>query len=52
MNRYRKIARKIVTFTKHVVPDWIYFARGFWHLGDFCNIFLPNISEDQKNPTI
>ena len=48
MNRYRKIARKIVTLPKHVVPDWIYFARGFWHLGNFCNIFLPNISEDQK----
>ena len=26
----------------------IYIARGPWHLGDFCNIFLPNISEDQK----
>ena len=25
-----------------------YIARGPWHLGDFCNIFLPNISEDQK----
>ena len=26
----------------------IYLARGPWHLGNFCNIFLPNISEDQK----
>ena len=26
----------------------IYIARGPWHLGDFCNIFLPNESEDQK----
>ena len=26
----------------------IYIARGPWHLRDFCNIFLPNISEDQK----
>ena len=26
----------------------IYIARGFWHLGDFCNIFRPNVSEDQK----
>ena len=31
----------------------IYIARGPWHLGDFCIIFLPNISEDQKkNSTI
>ena len=30
-------------------PGRIYIARGPWHLGDFCNIFLPNISEDQKN---
>ena len=29
-------------------PGRIYIARGPWHLGDFCNIFLPNISEDQK----
>ena len=21
---------------------------GPWHFGDFCNIFLPNIGEDQK----
>ena len=32
--------------------DRIYIARGSWHSGDFCNIFLPNISEDQKSPTI
>ena len=29
-------------------PGRIYIARGRWHVGDFCNIFLPNISEDQK----
>ena len=29
----------------------IYIALGPWHLGDFCNIFLPNIGEDQKNLT-
>ena len=29
-------------------PGRIYIARGTWHLGDFCSIFLPNISEDQK----
>ena len=28
-------------------PGRIYIARGPWHLGDFCNIFLANISEDQ-----
>ena len=26
----------------------IYFALGPWHFGDFCNMFLPNIGEDQK----
>ena len=26
----------------------IYIALGPWHLGDFCNIFVPNIGEDQK----
>ena len=29
-------------------PGRIYIARGPWHLGNFCNIFQPNISEDQK----
>ena len=33
-------------------PGRIYIAQGPWHVGDFCNIFLPNISEDQKSPTI
>ena len=33
-------------------PGRIYIARCLWHLGDFRNIFLPNISEDQKSPTI
>ena len=27
-----------------------YIAQGHWYLGDFCNILLPNISEDQKSP--
>ena len=26
----------------------IYFPLGLWHFGDFRNIFLPNIGEDQK----
>ena len=26
----------------------IYIARCPWHFGDYCNIFLPNIDEDQK----
>ena len=33
-------------------PGRIYIAPGPWRLEDFCNIFLPNISEDQKSPTI
>ena len=33
-------------------PGRIYIARGLWHLKDFCNIFLLNINQDQKNPTV
>ena len=29
-------------------PGRIYFLREPWHYGDFCNIFLPNIGEDQN----
>ena len=32
-----------------LLPGRIYFALGPWHFGDFRNIFLPNIGEDQKN---
>ena len=31
-----------------LLPGRIYFALRPWHFGDFCNIFLPNIGEDQK----
>ena len=31
-----------------LLPGRIYFALGPWHFGDFRNIFLPNIGEDQK----
>ena len=31
-----------------LLPGRIYIALGPWHFGDFCNIFLPNIGEDQK----
>ena len=31
-----------------LLPSRIYFALGPWHVGDFRNIFLPNIGEDQK----
>ena len=31
-----------------LLPDRIYIARGPWCFEDFRNIFLPNISEDQK----
>ena len=29
-------------------PGQIYIARGPWYSMDFCNIFLPNIGEDQE----
>ena len=38
----------MVTSTNHVIAGRIYFALGPWHLGDFRNIFLPNIGEEQK----
>ena len=38
----------MVTLLKMLFPSRIYIARGPWYLGDFSNIFLPNISEDQK----
>ena len=31
-----------------LLPARIYIALGPWHFADFCNIFLPNIGEDQK----
>ena len=31
-----------------LLPGRIYIAPGPWHFGDFCNIFLPSIGEDQK----
>ena len=33
-----------------LLPGRIYIALGPWHFGDFCNIFLPNVGEDQKTP--
>ena len=30
-----------------LLPGRIYIALGPWHFGDFLNIFLPNIGEDQ-----
>ena len=38
----------MVTSTNHVIAGRIYFALGPWHFGDFRNIFLPNIGEEQK----
>ena len=35
-----------------LLPGRIYIALGPWHFGDFRNIFLPNIVEDQNNLTI
>ena len=31
-----------------LLPGRIYIALDPWHFGDFCNIFLPNVGEDQK----
>ena len=31
-----------------LLPRRIYIALGPWHFGDFRNIILPNIGEDQK----
>ena len=30
------------------LPGRIYIVPGPWQFGDFCNIFLPSIGEDQK----
>ena len=30
-----------------LLPGLIYIALGPWHFGDFRNIFLPNVGEDQ-----
>ena len=30
-----------------LLPGRIYIALGPWHFGDFRNVFLPNIVEDQ-----
>ena len=30
-----------------LLPGWILIALGPWHFGNFRNIFLPNIDEDQ-----
>ena len=31
-----------------LLPGRIHIALGLWHFGDFRNIFLPSIGEDQK----
>ena len=31
-----------------LLPGRIYIALDPWHFGDFRNIFLPNVGEDQK----
>ena len=38
----------MITLTKHVIPGSDLHCAGSWHFRDFCNIFLPNRSEDQK----
>ena len=39
---------KWIRLVNMLFPGRIYIAQGSWHFGDFCNIFLPNIGEDQK----
>ena len=36
-----QINGRAIALLNMLFPDWIYFARGSWNLGDFC-------SEDQK----
>ena len=31
-----------------LLPGRIYIALGPWHFGNFCNVFLPIVGEDQK----
>ena len=38
----------MVTPTNHVIAGSDLHRAGLWHFGDFCNIFLPNLGEDQK----
>ena len=38
----------MVTSTNHDIACQIYIALGSWYFGDFRNIFLPNICEEQK----
>ena len=49
MNRYfEKWYNRWLRLLKTSFPCRINIVRGPWHSADFCNIFLPNISEDQK----
>ena len=38
----------MVTLTNHVIPGRIYIAQDPWYFGDFYNVLLPNIGEDQE----
>ena len=38
----------MATLTNHVIRGRNDIARDFWYFGNYCNIFLPNIGEDQK----
>ena len=38
----------MVTPTNHAIAGPDLHRAGPWQFGDFCNIFLPNIGEDQK----
>ena len=38
----------MVTLTNRVIPGPDYIGLGPWYFGDFRNVFLPIIGEDQK----
>ena len=48
LNCYRKWYNTWLRLLTMLLPGRIYIAQGSWQFGDFRNIFLPNIGEDQK----
>ena len=45
---FQKWYNKWLRLLTMLLPGRIYIALGPWHFGDFCNIFWPNIGENQK----
>ena len=48
VNRYEKWYKRWLRLLYMLFLGLIYIVRGPWHLKDFCNVFLPNISKDQE----